>query len=226
MPHRTKDAILDAATRLFAVRGYEGASLREILRTAGANTAAAHYHFGSKEAVFVACMERWLRPLMAERARAFDTLRFERKSRKERIEALIRAYVTPHLMLCREPAAHDYMRLMTNYARAPESAARRLFDTVIEPVRGRYLNALGEAAPEVEADDLRRLFTAIIGMMVSLPWDRTYESVAGRSAMPSDPEQLIRVVTAMGSAGIMELIAQSQSDSPQKSADAGEANVA
>lgn len=208
MGQTTKDAILDAATRQFADRGYEGASLREILREAGANSAAAHYHFGSKEAVFVAAMERRLRPLMAERARAFDALRFERMGRKDRIEALIRAYITPHLVLCRTPAAHDYMRLMTNYSKAPASAARILFDSIIEPVRGRYLRALCEAAPEVDPDDLRRLFTAIISMMVSLPWDRAYESVAGRSAMPSDPDQLIRVVTAMGSAGILELVAQ------------------
>ena len=59
----TKDQIIAAASKVFARDGFEAASLREILRDAGVNPASAHYHFGSKEAVYRHTVERWIVPL-------------------------------------------------------------------------------------------------------------------------------------------------------------------
>ena len=44
-----RQTILDVAETLFAENGIAGTSVRSILATAGANVAAVHYHFGSKE---------------------------------------------------------------------------------------------------------------------------------------------------------------------------------
>lgn len=49
---QTKEKILLAARELFAVKGFEGASVREIARTAEVNIAAVNYHFSSKEKLF------------------------------------------------------------------------------------------------------------------------------------------------------------------------------
>jgi AcrR family transcriptional regulator len=50
-----------AAERLFAERGYEGVSLREIGAAAGSgNNSAVQYHFGSKEQLVVAIFENRL----------------------------------------------------------------------------------------------------------------------------------------------------------------------
>lgn len=48
----TRDAILDAATQLFAEQGFRDSSVREICRLADANIAAINYHFGSKAALY------------------------------------------------------------------------------------------------------------------------------------------------------------------------------
>jgi AcrR family transcriptional regulator len=57
-PLSTKEQILLAAERLFAERGYDGVSLREIGTAAGsANNSAVQYHFGSKEQLVVAIFE-------------------------------------------------------------------------------------------------------------------------------------------------------------------------
>jgi AcrR family transcriptional regulator len=53
-----KDHILDAAERVFAEYGYEGASTRQISGEAGVNMAMLNYYFGSKEGVFMAIFER------------------------------------------------------------------------------------------------------------------------------------------------------------------------
>jgi len=46
---RTRERILDAATRLFAIHGYEGASIRDIEQSAGVNRGLITYHFGNKD---------------------------------------------------------------------------------------------------------------------------------------------------------------------------------
>lgn len=48
----TRDAILDAATKLFAERGYQGASMRTIAAAAGVDPALIRHFFGDKETLF------------------------------------------------------------------------------------------------------------------------------------------------------------------------------
>ncbi|WP_316799171.1 TetR/AcrR family transcriptional regulator [Pedobacter frigidisoli] len=51
-----KQAILDAAEKLFCETGYEGTSTRQIAKESGANMAMINYYFGSKEGVFIEIM--------------------------------------------------------------------------------------------------------------------------------------------------------------------------
>ncbi len=62
---RTKEAILDAALRLFAERGYEATSLQDVGALAGVSRGTPGYFFGSKEELYRAVLERGL-----ERVRA------------------------------------------------------------------------------------------------------------------------------------------------------------
>ena len=50
----TRRRILDAAQGLFVRHGLDATSLRMITAHASANIAAAHYHFGSKDALIEA----------------------------------------------------------------------------------------------------------------------------------------------------------------------------
>ena len=50
----TKDAIVNAAGKLFAEHGFEAVSTRMIAKEAGINLRSIHYHFGSKENLYVA----------------------------------------------------------------------------------------------------------------------------------------------------------------------------
>ena len=49
----TRDAVLDAARRLFAEHGYDGASVRDVASTAGVDPALVHHYFGTKQRLFL-----------------------------------------------------------------------------------------------------------------------------------------------------------------------------
>jgi AcrR family transcriptional regulator len=53
----TATSLLREARRLFADRGYRGASIRAITQAANANLGAVTYHFGSKDALYRAVLE-------------------------------------------------------------------------------------------------------------------------------------------------------------------------
>jgi AcrR family transcriptional regulator len=92
-----------AGRRIFARRGYEGASVRSITREAQANLGAVTYHFGSKEGLYEAVVDGALAPL---RRRVTEAASLP-GSPIERIEGVVRAFFAhltenpdmPHFML-------------------------------------------------------------------------------------------------------------------------------
>jgi len=58
--------VLDAARRVFAERGVDGASIREIAREAGYTAGALYSYFDSKEAIYAALVAESLERLQAE----------------------------------------------------------------------------------------------------------------------------------------------------------------
>ncbi len=55
----TRQRILDAATQLFAEKGYDGTSTKEICQLADVNIAAIHYHFSAKEKLLSHILESY-----------------------------------------------------------------------------------------------------------------------------------------------------------------------
>ena len=53
-----RDRLLDAALRLFARKGFESASVREIVKAAEVTRPTLYYYFGSKEGLYLELVER------------------------------------------------------------------------------------------------------------------------------------------------------------------------
>ncbi len=65
----TRQALIDAARRLFTERGYHNVGIREFAAAAGVTRGALYHHFGDKESLFLAVFDAVQRDLMAEAAR-------------------------------------------------------------------------------------------------------------------------------------------------------------
>ncbi|WP_158887825.1 TetR/AcrR family transcriptional regulator [Amycolatopsis anabasis] len=92
----TRQALLDAASTLFAERGFDRTTVREIARRAEVNQALLFRYFGSKEALFEEVMARRGRERLAQSAPERlleDTLRgmLTAERRSHALETLLRS---------------------------------------------------------------------------------------------------------------------------------------
>ena len=56
-PEERRREILDAAMRLFAERGYDAVSMRDISRAAGITAGLCYHYFDSKQKLFAAALD-------------------------------------------------------------------------------------------------------------------------------------------------------------------------
>lgn len=91
----TRARILDAAERLFAQRGHEATSLREITAVAHVNLSSVHYHFGSKEGLVEAVFNQLVDALNRERLSLLETFESENCGTPLRVAHIIEAYFRP-----------------------------------------------------------------------------------------------------------------------------------
>ncbi len=104
--------LLDCAEELFAQQGLDGVSLRSINADAGLSPAALHYHFGTKEALVRALLERHMPALMEERRQRFDDL--ESRPGTATTREILEALAAPLLALLADggSSAHRYLRFI------------------------------------------------------------------------------------------------------------------
>jgi AcrR family transcriptional regulator len=89
----TRVAVLDAAERLFAARGYRGTSLEEIGREAGLSRGTPGYFFGSKQRLYGEVLDRILTRAQATLAEASVRTQNTSLSVPERLEELVTAHL-------------------------------------------------------------------------------------------------------------------------------------
>lgn len=157
----TAARILDAAESLFSQRGFYGVSLRDIATEAGVQVALTHYHFGSKDDLFRAVIDRRADEHADGMTQALAQAVTRDGSRADCRRAIIRAFITPIVDRSMRGGAgwKNYIRLMALVANLPQGEAfvspfRQHFDDLIAA----YVHALHALHPEMDEGDVHWCF--------------------------------------------------------------------
>jgi AcrR family transcriptional regulator len=124
----THDRLLNAAARLFAARGFNDVTVREICSAAGANVAAINYHFGDKLGLYHHVLNEAIHTMRA-------TTEAARKAGEGGTpETKLRAYIRVVLQRV-AGAGHDSWihQLMTRELADPTPALDLVTEQVIRP---------------------------------------------------------------------------------------------
>ncbi|KIA91831.1 transcriptional regulator [Pedobacter kyungheensis] len=108
-----RQAILEAAEKLFCETGYEGTSTRQISKESGANMAMINYYFGSKEGVFVEIMNERI----ASFASQLKIINEDKISALEKLHKVIEGYVN---RILNNTAFHKMMHRELSLTQRPE----------------------------------------------------------------------------------------------------------
>ena len=160
----TRDRILDAAETLFAEKGIASTSLRELTAAAGANLAAVHYHFGSKDALVHEVFRRRLEPINRERLRLLEEAEAAAGDRPLAIEEVIRAFLAPAFEVF--PNQEACLTLMGRLHLHPHEEISRLVLDDMREVIQRFVAAFQRSCPELSRADVLTRGHFMIGALV------------------------------------------------------------
>jgi AcrR family transcriptional regulator len=213
----TREQIIRAAERLFAAHGIDGVSLREINRAAGqSNTGAVQYHFGDRDGLVRAVIDKHRRDSEPRRHALLD--QYEEAGRDD-LRGLAAALVSPLAAKLSDPdGGRDYLQISAEFYSRPSRHGKRtpligpddsimrwhrLLDPLVPEeeraalhtrypaIRFAYVELARRAAGKPREDD--RLFTShltdlVTALLASSPSDQTTRLLAHHQVRERQPE--------------------------------------
>jgi AcrR family transcriptional regulator len=171
----TRARVLKAAARLFAERGFNHVSIRDICREAGSNVASVNYHFGDKMGLY-----RELIGVVADEMNDGKIGAFEAgagQQPEEQLRAYIRGFL--HQLLDQNPEATSWLeKLIARETAEPTQAVDLIIEKGIKPAAAR-LNKLVSEVMRLPAND-SRVFLGASAVQGLCLWYRSSRKVAER----------------------------------------------
>ena len=134
----TRGKLLEAAGRVFADRGYEAATVREICRLANANVAAVNYHFRDKQGLYAEVLGQVAHAMKLERmSAALDESAPPEEILRRVIKVRVQGLRGEHLQ-------EWHFRIITHEFAHPTPAMSRMIDKVSRPLYERLLELVGK----------------------------------------------------------------------------------
>lgn len=145
-----RDRLLAVAERLFLESGYDKVSVRAINTAAGMNPAAVHYHFGSKDALVAALLERRMAPVWQDRLT--ELVEREQQGWTPTVDELVDVVLTPLAELTADPIGKLHVQLLARFVlgRSELEWTSRWFS--LEP----WVGLLRAVRPELSAREAAR----------------------------------------------------------------------
>ena len=198
----TREKLIDAAARAFAEDGVFSASLVDITRQAGQrNKGALHYHFGSREAIVCAVLERHVEFLAR---REGELLELAKKTPDDDVESVVEAIVRPAAELAESGwRGRACLLIIAELAQEDPASLGEEVSAVLARTGGYDVYALlmsrmAEVSPEVTLERLA-LVTSFILRAVA---DRARATSRPHGRPQLDQETFVRNLIAMAAAGM------------------------
>ena len=160
--HSTKERLVEAAERLFARNGITQVTLEEISIEAGsANTAAVHYHFGSRDELIRAVFERRLPEL--DRRRTEMLSQAQQRGQSPAPSDLLRIALLPIIEITGSRKRHSYAAFLLELIHVDRDMSARRRANHLAPFTLYLRELLCQALPHVPRPLLAdRMSTALL----------------------------------------------------------------
>lgn len=185
----TRDRLIAAGIELFAKRGLDGVSVKELADSAGVNVSLVSYHFGGKDSLYRTCLEQFGKERLAVAQRLLQPPQTLEELRV-RLKMFIEEMFACHLEN-RDTAQMVHRECEMDTPQAPDvfrNTFLKVFETMIEFIRS--AQSAGIVRAELDVQFVTRvIFSGVIHTMRS---DKITQKYYGLSiADPAYREKLI-----------------------------------
>ena len=158
-------SILRAAERLFAERGFEGCSLRNIADLAKVNQGMIHYFFRTKESLFLEAYMQCGRPLVEERNRLLDAELAASKGEAIQLERLIEIFLRPSLEVASTGSSgRSFFRMQAHLQLDNSKFGRQLRSSLYDESSRRFVEAFARSLPNLTKEQVHWRFVFTLGV--------------------------------------------------------------
>lgn len=203
----SKRKLLDAAEQLFAEKGFEAVSVRDITQLAKTNVAAVNYHFGSRENLLTMVMTRYMTPVNEERIARLETLERKWSGKSVPLEEIIDALVRPFVGQVRKSELSErlfYKLMGRTFAQQGDGLPPQIEEQLKNVVQ-RFTRAFTKALPAVSPDELAWRIHFMVGGMIHMLTHQEilHRLTSGASGTPA-MEAIVSRFIRFSAAGLRE----------------------
>ncbi len=206
----TKERIFAAAEILFAERGFERVSLREITSLAKVNVSAVSYHFGSMKGLAEEVMVRYIEPINTRRLELLEREVDKNRPEDIQVECIMEAFMRPLLEVVSANQIQErlFAKMIGHSMRVDgQSAEGKGLPEVLIPqfrmVIERFTQVLSIALPEVKFETMAwRMHMSFGAFAHTLTHGDHLEEWTGGRSKRMDLEQLLSELIVYCSAGL------------------------
>src|SRR5665647_421834 len=159
-----QQAILLAAEKLFAQRGYHAITIRQIAEEAGVPLALVGYYLGPKSELFYAIFAHWNHTIEERLAALRATSRDPADPRT--LHRIIEAFVGPVLRLRASAEGEFYALLVGRELAYSSDQADRVLREFFDPLAHAFIDALHAALPDARRDQVAWGYQFALGALL------------------------------------------------------------
>ena len=180
-----KLAILLAAEKLFAQRGYHAVSIRQIADEAAVPLALVGYYYGPKQDLFCSIFEHW-NTTIEERLHALQRV-LDEPITDSTLPRIIEAFLDPVLRLRASPEGEYYALLVARELAHLQDETDRVLRTYFDPMAHAFIDALTLALPHTTRAQMAWGYQFALGALLHHISDTRVARLSMGSNHPSDP---------------------------------------
>ena len=186
-----RDRLLDAAEKLFCLKGFSRTSVRQLTAEARCNLAAVNYHFKSKEHLYVEMFRRQFEAMIRSRLEAID---YVMQLPQADLEGLLRILIEPPMRrIGQDPAHTQVMRLLVREVLNRQIDPKLIALELKEKLFDRLGEALKQLVPELPAEKLTLIVCSVDGVLLhSFLFMEYYQKIMPNLTLDELIEHLVR----------------------------------
>ena len=161
----TKEKLLASATQLFAERGFNGVSTRDLVTISMVNLCSINYYFGSKQKLYDAVIDNIVNNVKENLVSKIDEYKKQNIPAIDKITFIIGEFFD---YLFSNKISNSMVMILFRELLNTTSGGDRIYNEIMEPLKKNFTNLIAEATGLDKQNILNKLVLFILALLINV----------------------------------------------------------